>query len=191
MTVLGKRDIQSGIVDDSPPLVQRDDGRLAIEPASLDVHLADTLLIEAGMGQPIDVTDENTYPDYYEREMQDGYTIDSQSFVLATTEETVTLPNGIVGYLHGRSSVGRLGMFIENAGLIDPGYGYDSGGNEITLELFNASQNAIRLQEGMRIGQITFHEVGTAPDIAYSSHNGNKYIDQCGPTPSRLWEDFE
>lgn len=186
MTVLGKRDIQSGIVDDSPPLVQRDDGRLAIEPASLDVHLADTLLIEAGMGQPIDVTDENTYPDYYERKMQDGYTIDSQSFVLATTEETVTLPNGIVGYLHGRSSVGRLGMFIENAGLIDPGFD-----GQITLELFNASQNAIRLQEGMRIGQITFHEVGTAPDIAYSSHNGNKYIDQCGPTPSRLWEDFE
>jgi dCTP deaminase len=186
MTVLGKREIQRGIADDEPPLVERDEGRVAIEPASLDVHLADTLLIEAEMGSPIDVTDEDTYPTYYQRRMENGYTIDSRSFVLATTEETVTLPNGIVGYLHGRSSVGRLGMFIENAGLVDPGFD-----GQITLELFNASRNPIRLQEGMRIGQLTFHEVGTAPDVAYSPHNGNKYNGQHGPTPSRLWQDFE
>jgi dCTP deaminase len=30
----------------------------------------------------------------------------------------------------------------------------------------------------------------TKPDVAYSEENGNKYNDQTGPTPSRLYEDF-
>ena len=185
MTVLGKRDIQRGIGYENLD-INRDEGRLAIEPASVDIHLADTLLIEAEMNEPIDVTDESTFPDYYKREMDDGYTINPGKFVLGTTEEQFSVPNRIVGYLHGRSSVGRLGMFIENAGLIDPGFD-----GQITLELFNASQNDIRLQEGMRIGQITLHEIDSAPKVGYSKHNGNKYMDQQGPTPSRLWEDFE
>lgn len=187
MTVLGKRDIQSCIAESEPSVVERNDGRVAIEPASVDVHLADTLLIEGNLGGPIDVKDESTYPDYYERRMEDGYTIDSRKFVLGATEETLNVPNGVVAYLHGRSSVGRLGMFIENAGLIDPGF----GPGQITLELFNASRNPIKLQEGMRIGQLTFHRVETAPEVGYSKHNGNKYMTQSGPTPSRLYEDWE
>ncbi len=186
MSVLGREDIRRSVVYDDTPLVEGGDDEVDVEPASVDVHLGEELLIEEKVGGVIDVTDESTYPGYYEREMEGGYTIGSRSFVLGTTEETVNIPNGIVGYLHGRSSVGRLGMFIENAGLIDPGF---SG--EITLELFNASRNHIRLQEGMRIGQITFHEVKTAPDVGYSKYNGNKYDEQEGTTPSRLHEDFE
>jgi len=185
MSVLGKLDIQRSI-GGNELVVERDEGRRAVEPASLDVHLADTLLLEAETETAIDVTDEDTYPEYYKREMDDGYTIDSGSFVLGTTEERFEIPKNMVAYLHGRSSVGRLGMFIENAGLIDPNFR-----GQITLELFNASKNDIRLQEGMRIGQITFHTIDTAPSVGYSEYNGNKYNDQSGPTPSRLWEDFE
>ena len=91
----------------------------------------------------------------------------------------------MVALLHGRSSVGRLGMFVHNAGLIDPGF---SG--QVTLELTNAVDYDIELKAGMRIGQLTFHRMENAPDVGYSEYNSSKYNKQTGPTVSRLWEDF-
>lgn len=186
MTVLGKHDIQSSIADSEPPLVERDEGRLAIEPASMDVHLSSQIKYpEKEHNATVRVDSKETYPDYYSIDTQRP-TVPSGEFALATTEENVTIPRGLVALLHGRSSVGRLGLFIENAGLIDPGF---SG--QITLELTNVEQYDIELVAGMRIGQLTFHRVENAPPVGYSEHNGNKYDGQRGPTPSRLWEDFE
>lgn len=186
MSVLGKHSIQSSIVDAETPMVERDEGRLAIEPASLDVHLSRKLKYPAKKDdETVQVWDEDTYPEYAEVDTPRPV-VSSGDFALATTQETVTIPNGVVGLLHGRSSVGRLGLFIENAGLIDPGF---SG--QVTLELTNVEDYDIELLAGMRIGQLTFHRVDDAPNVGYSEHNGNKYDGQSGPTPSRLWEDFE
>jgi dCTP deaminase len=184
MTVLSKKDINRRIGYGGLG-VDLDGGYPSIEPSSIDVRLSDTVLVEQEQDEPIDVTDEETYPEYDEETISDGYVIEAGDFVLATTEEVVTITKDLVGYLHGRSSVGRLGMFIENAGLIDPGFN-----GQITLELYNASRNDIQLQEGMRIGQLTLHKIGTQPDVGYSAQNGNKYMRQEGPTPSRLYEDF-
>lgn len=186
MTVLGKRDIQSSIANSEPPVVERDEGRVAIEPASIDVHLGRKIKYPAKRDdEPVSVDDKETYPEYAEVDTPRPL-VSSGDFALATTEETVTIPNGLVALLHGRSSVGRLGLFIENAGLIDPGF----VGN-ITLELTNVEDYDIELVAGMRIGQLTFHQIDNAPSVGYSEHNGNKYDGQSGPTPSRLWEDFE
>lgn len=53
-------------------------------------------------------------------------------FVLATTMEYFELPDHITAFVEGRSSLGRMGLFIQNAGWVDPGFK-----GEITLELFN------------------------------------------------------
>jgi len=97
----------------------------------------------------------------------------------------VSLPNGAVGFLHGRSSVGRLGLFVHNAGVVDAGY----GPGELTLELYNASRNSIKLDVGMRICQMTVHEHKTDPIVGYGKQKGSKYQGQTGPTPSKLYED--
>lgn len=186
MTVLGKHDIQNSISNQELKAHRGVGNPLAIEPASMDVHLASEVKHPAKRGdERVVVDDKSTYPEYAEIDTPRPI-VSSNDFALATTEETVQIPNGMVALLHGRSSVGRLGLFIENAGLIDPGFC-----GQITLELTNVEEYDIELVAGMRIGQLTFHEVDSAPPVGYSEHNGNKYDGQSGPTPSRLWEDFE
>ena len=84
--------------------------------------------------------------------------------------------------VEGRSSLGRLGLFIQNAGWVDPGFH-----GEITLELFNANRCAIRLQAGRRIGQLVFARMDRA---AQSPYRG-KYQGQRGATGSRVFLDEE
>ena len=152
----------------------------------MDIHLGRKLKYPAKKSdEPVSVDDRETYPEYASVDTPRPL-VREGSFALATTEEEITVPKGLVALLHGRSSVGRLGMFVHNAGLIDPGF---SG--QVTLELTNAVDYDIELVAGMRIGQLTFHRMENAPDVRYSEYNSSKYDGQTGPTVSRLWEDFE
>ncbi len=78
--------------------------------------------------------------------------------------------------MEGRSSLGRMGLFIQNAAWVEPGF---SG--EITLELFNASKYAIELQAGYKIGQLIFAKTERNVLNPYSG----KYQNQRGATGSR------
>lgn len=159
-------------------------GEVSIEPSSVDLHLAPVYGYYEDQDEPVLVDDQSTYPDYTEVHTTGKIAIDPGEFLLCHTEEVVSLPPGVVGVLEGRSSVGRLGQFVENAGLVDAGFHGD-----LTLEMYNASKNTIALEPGMRIVQLTLYEHGEDPDVPYSAHN-NKYQGQRGPTPSRLHEDF-
>lgn len=46
--------------------------------------------------------------------------------------ETIILRDNLTAFAEDRSSLGRMGLFIQNAGWVDPGFR-----GEITLELFN------------------------------------------------------
>ena len=110
----------------------------------------------------------------------DTYILLPGQFVLATTMEYVSLPDNLTAFVEGRSSLGRLGLFIQNAGWVDPGFK-----GEITLELFNANRCAIELKAGRRVGQLVFAEMD---DIALNPYNG-KYQGQRGATGSRVYMD--
>ena len=84
--------------------------------------------------------------------------------------------------VEGRSSLGRLGLFIQNAGWVDPGFH-----GEITLELFNANRCAIKLQARRRIGQLVFARMDRAARNPYRG----KYQGQRGATGSRVFLDEE
>ena len=99
---------------------------------------------------------------------------------MATTKEYISLPDNLTAFVEGRSSLGRMGLFIQNAGWVDPGF---SG--EITLELFNANRCAIELQAGRRIGQLVFAQM----DQAASSPYHGKYQGQRGATGSKVYLD--
>lgn len=188
MTVLGQHDIERSISRGEIGAVRGGGRPLQVEPASMDLHLGSELT-RLSSRRTVKVNKESTYPRENTVDMDEfgkSSRIDPNEFVLGTTEETISVPRGKVAILHGRSSVGRLGLFIENAGLIDPNF----TGN-ITLELYNAANYPIQLKSGMRIGQLTFHDIKNAPDVGYSKKNGNKYMNQSGPTSSKLYEDFE
>ncbi len=103
--------------------------------------------------------------------------IQPKEFLLATTVEYIKLPSHITAFVEGRSSLGRLGLFIENAGWVDAGFE-----GQITLELYNANSVPIRLYVGMRICQLVFAELDRLPERVYTG----KYRGQRGVTPSRI-----
>ena len=167
------------------------DGDLSVQPSSIDLHLANDIFRPEMVGDmgSVKVDTEGSYPLHipdFDKQFYDKITLDPQEFVLATTDEWVDLPNDVMGEVKGRSSVGRLGLFVHNAGLIDAGF----SGN-ITLELFNAAPYPIKLVPDMRICQMTLERHDTPPQIEYGEEKGSKYDDQSGVTPSRLYEDFE
>ncbi|PWM64612.1 MAG: dCTP deaminase, partial [Clostridiales bacterium] len=101
-------------------------------------------------------------------------------FVLATTMEYFELPDDLTAFVEGRSSLGRMGLFIQNAGWVDPGFK-----GEITLELFNANRCAIELKSGRRVGQLVFAKMDFPALNPYSG----KYQGQRGATGSRVYLD--
>jgi len=111
------------------------------------------------------------------------YVLPPQGFALARTAERFSLPNDIVGLLNGRSSLGRLGLFVHvTAGLFDPGW--DGVG---TLELYNASPNPIALHPGMRIAQLVFHRMDKPAARPYAG----KYQGAAGVQTSRIDRDWK
>ena len=150
----------------------------SIQPASYDFRLG------KGFKKPKKSDSYNMFSAKVEYETieTESYVLMPHSFVLATTEEEINLPNDLSAFVEGRSSIGRMGLFIQNAGWIDP---YFSG--TITLELYNASDTPILLTAGTRIGQYVFARLDRHCGKPY---NG-KYQGQVGATESRIDQDEE
>ena len=106
-----------------------------IQPASVDIRLGNTFSILEDTPTGIIRLNEGRN---YKTIVSNSYLLLPGQFVLATTVEYITLPNNLTAFVEGRSSLGRLGLFIQNAGWVDPGFE-----GEITLELFNANRYAI------------------------------------------------
>ena len=93
------------------------------------------------------------------------YVLEPDEFILAHTEETLTLPNDIAGKFEGKSSLGRLGLMTHiTAGFIDPGF----CGN-LTLEIKNAGPHEIVLADGALIGQVAFYRLEFPAQRPYGS----------------------
>ncbi|NLB77943.1 MAG: dCTP deaminase [Clostridiaceae bacterium] len=150
-----------------------------IQPASVDIRLGDTFSIVEDSHTGI-ITLENEIK--YKTIKTDTYVLLPGQFVLATTMEYFDLPDDLTAFVEGRSSLGRMGLFIQNAGWVDPGFC-----GEITLELYNANRCAIELKAGRRIGQLVFAKMDNA---ALNPYNG-KYQGQRGATGSKVFLDNE
>ena len=150
-----------------------------IQPASVDIRLGNMFsIIEDLPRGVIDLENEIQY-----RTMEtDTYVLLPGQFVLATTMEYIELPDNLTAFVEGRSSLGRMGLFIQNAGWVDPGFK-----GEITLELFNANRCALELRSGRRVGQLVFAQLDEAAKNPYAG----KYQGQRGATGSRVYLDPE
>jgi len=151
----------------------------SIQPASVDCYLGNHfLIIDHNNMDIITLSSEIKY-----REVEsDSITIPANSFLLATTEEYFKVPSNIMAMVEGRSSVGRTGLFIQNAGLIDPGFE-----GKITLELYNANSLPIKLTAGRRICQVVFYEMDQEVENPYKG----KYQGQKHTVGSKVFNDHE
>lgn len=148
-----------------------------IQPASIDIRIGNTYcIVEDSSSGIIDLDDEIAYKQI----TAEKYILLPGQFVLATTMEYFELPDNLTAFVEGRSSLGRMGLFIQNAGWVDPGFK-----GEITLELFNANRCAIELSAGRRVGQLVFAQLD---GNALNPYRG-KYQGQRGATGSKVFLD--
>ena len=106
---------------------------------------------------------------------------------IGVTLESVTLPDDIVGWLDGRSSLARLGLMVHvTAHRIDPGW----SGN-IVLEFYNSGKLPLALRPNMKIGALNF-ELMTGPAARpYNKRLDAKYKEQTGAVASRISHDHK
>lgn len=106
-------------------------------------------------------------------------------FVLATTVETISIAEDLIGRLEGRSSLGRLGIVVHStASIFEPGWN-----GVVVMELGNLGRMPVALYPGMRICSMTFEELSSPAKIPYSKKKTAKYIGQNAPLASKIAED--
>ncbi|MFC5665177.1 dCTP deaminase [Kitasatospora misakiensis] len=144
-----------------------------VNPNSYNVRLGDTLTVYAE--EIIDPHRDNTTCTRHIG--ADGYVLQPGELYLGHTVEEVG-SDAFVPLLFGRSSVGRLGLFVEiTAPIGDIGFH-----GQWTLML--SPVRPLKVYAGMKIGQIMFF-LSVGPVSLYSG----KYQSTCGPQPSRYWHD--
>lgn len=140
-----------------------------LNPASLDVRLGDTLLIESAESRQL-----IPYPLHMHSEM-DPYRWQPGQFLLAPTTETFNMPDNVAGEFRLKSSRAREGFDQALAVWLDPGW----SGSVLTLELRNNRQlHWLPLWPGMKIGQIVLHPC-EAPRRSYAvtgRYNGDRTV---------------
>lgn len=109
-----------------------------------------------------------------------GLILEPGKLYLGRTVEYTKTTN-FVPMIEGRSSVGRLGLFIH----ITAGFG-DVGFNGYwTLEMFCV--HPIKIYPNVEIGQIFYHNI----DGEFTPYVSNKYQNNTSIQPSLLYKDFK
>jgi len=181
-----------------------DDGSIAIEPrpaddlisgVSADLRLGNRFRVFSSHTTPyidlsgsrdeMNVAIDKVMSDEVVIEGDDAFFLHPGELALGITYESVTIPDDLVGWLDGRSSLARLGLLVHmTAHRIDPGW----SGN-IVLEFYNAGKLPLALRAGMAIGAISFETMSTKAVRPYRERVDAKYKDQSGPMASKISEE--
>jgi dCTP deaminase len=141
----------------------------AVQPNSLDVHMADDFARQRLDGS-------------FETFKADFIVLEPGDFVLATTKEYFYFPANIHGVLQGKSSWARLGLYVESAGLFDSGFK-----GEGVVELTNQGKSPLTLQAGQPIAQMIFiKNLPVSNPYGKKRHGKSNYQGQRGARQSCL-----
>lgn len=157
---------KSGLVESFDPEL--------VNPASIDVTLGDSVLVEGRICGP-----EHERTRWRPVDISEGFCLAPGHFILAHTAEYLRIPNWVEAQFQLKSSRAREGMQHLLAGYIDPGFC-----GQITLELKNVNQrHSIEMRPGMRIGQLRFNSLEIAPLRSYAVTG--RYMNDTGPVMSK------
>ncbi|MDL2229510.1 dCTP deaminase [Treponema sp. OttesenSCG-928-L16] len=147
-----------------------------LNPNSYNLKLHNELLVYDE--EILDMKKENRYSSLIIPEH--GLVLEAQKLYLGRTVE-YTKTDSYAPMLEGRSSIGRLGLFIHvTAGFGDVGFsGY------WTLEIF--CLQPVRIYPNVEVCQIYYHTI----EGEYEAYSSGKYQNNRGIQPSLLYRDFE
>lgn len=137
-----------------------------IQPSSIDIKLF------------------NVVDDLVEKYEFKVFSLYPGKFYLFSTLEKVYIPEDLAARVEGKSSLARLGLEVHRtAGYVDPGFR-----GHITLELSNVGPLVIRLEAGMKIAQLVFHQLTSPVERPYGHPDLNSHYQgqKNGPTASYL-----
>ena len=147
-----------------------------INPNSYNLSLFNELLVyendELDMKQP-NATTKIVIPD-------NGLLLEANKLYLGRTNE-FTKTDKYVPMLEGRSSTGRLGLFIH----VTAGFGDIGFAGFWTLEIFCVQP--VKIYPNVEICQIYYHHI----DGEYDLYSNGKYQNNTGIQPSLMYKDFE
>lgn len=189
---------------DSDIIAALDEGRIVIDPrpgarvisgVSVDLRLGHRFRVFSshtipfidlsGSREQVDQAVEKVMGDEIYITSDDTFVLHPGELALGITLESITLPENLVGWLDGRSSLARLGLMVHvTAHRIDPGW----SGN-IVLEFFNSGKLPLALRPGMAIGAMSFETLTGPAQRPYTKRDDAKYRGQSGPLASRISED--
>lgn len=150
-----------------------------INPASINVRMGNTFLVPV-LDQEVMLGTKVKYEKFTLRDNQ-YFTLEPYQFCLGVTMEFLQMPQRVAAFVQGRSSIGRIGLTVQNAGFIDPGFH-----GTITLELVNESPCPINIPVGYPVAQIVYFDCSRV-GIPYCG----KYNNQIDATESRMEQDVK
>jgi len=134
-----------------------------IQPASVDLRISHEILLLKG--DEIEFGKEPEYENIREEEIQ----IPPKTHVLVRTIERVELPNDVGGIVKLRSSLSRIGVMLNNAGWVDPGFK-----GTLTLSMFNANDVPVKIRAGTRFFQLLLLKLDRESE-GYSGKYANQH----------------
>ena len=180
--ILCDDDIEKRI--DERSLVLKPFDRKLIGPNSIDLRLGNEFRIFKHIAKT-HIDPLNDSEDYTELKVINNgefFILHPNEFILATTHEWIEMPNDLAANLDGRSSLGRLGIIIQTAAMVDAGFK-----GKLTLEVANIGKMPVKIYPRMKICKLTLHKLSKPCKNPYSG----KYQGQTTATPSRISKDKE
>ena len=144
---------------------------LSIQPASVEVRLDEKIIVYRHGDENVTIGENGS-------ELLPG------EFILASTQETASVPADLVARVDGQSSRARRALLVHvSPASLDPGF----QGN-VTLEIANLhSIKSAILRPGDRIAQIAFEDLDRPASAPYGTNGlGSHYQGQIGVTPSAM-----
>lgn len=136
-----------------------------IQPASVDLRISGEMLMIRGK--------EIIFEKEQEYDKSDGneVRIPAKTHAIIRSLEHVELPKDVAGMMKLRSSLSRVGLMLNNAGWVDPGFN-----GTLSLSVFNANDCPIRIAKGTRFAQLILMKLDCESSGYAGRYSGQKAV---------------
>ncbi len=149
----------------------------AVGPCSVDLKLGDTFLVfhHGRLFRPNDRNAILKNSEIFRIDKNESFLLSPNQFVLASTLEKISISKKYAATLEGKSSIARLGIVVQAAGLVNPGTGLKNP-TTLTLEIAHQANSPVELIPGMPIIQILYHSLSSESMVGYDDREKSQYI---------------
>jgi dCTP deaminase len=152
-----------------------------LNPVSVDLTLAPTFKVyKEGVLDPRIQNETETFTI-----TDEGFVLEPGEVYLYACNERIGVKGNIRAKVEGKSSLGRLGLFVHvTAGFIDPGF-------EGSLVLELVATRRVKVYPNMKICQVEFAFVEGEIGESYDKKEGSKYHNQEGVQESLYYKNYK